>query len=56
MAVAANGAFAKSIENSWLGESHRKAVMEWHQSQGRSRRWRLSRWLGVATQALQCSL
>lgn len=51
--IHANGAFTRSTRNSRLGGRYRKALMEWHQSQGRLRRWRLSRWLGVATQSFQ---
>lgn len=51
--IPVNGAFTRSTMNSRLGERYRKALVEWHQSQGRLRRWRLSRWLGVATQSFQ---
>lgn len=30
-----------------------KFILKWHQPQGRLRRWRLSRWLSVATQFFQ---
>lgn len=51
--IPANCAFTRSTRNLRLGGRYRKALVEWHQSQGRLRRWRLSRWLGVATQSFQ---